>query len=236
MTRSEALAHAATIVAATDLPVSADLENAFADEPAGVAETDRAGDRDRAGGLLGRGLQRRGRSIYEPGLAAERVAAAVEVAHRGPVHLVVTARAENHIHGRPDLGDTIARLKAYDEAGADVLYAPGLVDTEHIRAAVEAVGRPVNVLARRGAPSVAELGALGVKRISVGGAFAFDARGGAGGGGGGAGAAGDLRVHRAGGSRCPRRPLRVRVLARRLGRKTFPSPGDTQRNLRGPSR
>jgi 2-methylisocitrate lyase-like PEP mutase family enzyme len=175
VTRDEALAHAATIVAATDLPVSADLEKAFADDPAGVAETVRLA---LEAGLAGCSVEDfSGDVIYEPGLAAERVAAAVEVAHGGPVHLVLTARAENHIRGNPELEDTIARLKAYEEAGADVLYAPGLADAEEIRAVVESVQRPVNVLVRPGAPSVAELGALGVKRISVGGAFAFNAVG-----------------------------------------------------------
>jgi 2-methylisocitrate lyase-like PEP mutase family enzyme len=99
------------------------------------------------------------------------------VAHGGPVHLVLTARAENYLHGRPDLADTIARLQAYQAAGADVLYAPGLDRLEDIRELVASVDRPVNVLARRGAPSVAELAAVGVSRVSVGGAFAFAALG-----------------------------------------------------------
>jgi 2-methylisocitrate lyase-like PEP mutase family enzyme len=88
---------------------------------------------------------------------------------------VLTARAENYLHGRPDLEDTIARLRAYEDAGADVLYAPGLADAADIRAVVQAVGKPVNVLARAGAPPVSELAALGVSRVSVGGAFAFAA-------------------------------------------------------------
>ncbi len=108
-------------------------------------------------------------------LARERVAAAVEVAHAGPVKLVLTARAENHIRGRDDLADTIARLVAYQEAGADVLFAPGITSPEDIRRVVESVDRPVSVLALRGTPSVAELASLGVARISVGGAFAFAA-------------------------------------------------------------
>jgi 2-methylisocitrate lyase-like PEP mutase family enzyme len=105
------------------------------------------------------------------------VAAAVEVAHAGPVHLVLTARAENYIHGRPDLPDTIARLQAYQAAGADVLFAPGMRDLEEINAVVQAVDRPVNVLALPGGPPAAELAAVGVSRISVGGAFAFAALG-----------------------------------------------------------
>jgi 2-methylisocitrate lyase-like PEP mutase family enzyme len=112
-------------------------------------------------------------AIYDLALATERVAAAAEAAHRGPVHLVLTARAENHIHGRPDLDDTITRLRAYQEAGADVLFAPGLTDPSDIRKVVESVQLPLNVVARAGLPSVAELGELGVRRISVGQAFAY---------------------------------------------------------------
>ena len=114
---------------------------------------------------------------YDAEVAAERVAAAAEAAHAGPVRLVLTARAENHLRGNPDLRDTIARLQAYQEAGADVLYAPALDRPEDLRELVASVDLPINVLARTGAPSVAELGALGVKRVSVGGAFAFAAVG-----------------------------------------------------------
>jgi 2-methylisocitrate lyase-like PEP mutase family enzyme len=175
VTPDEALAHAAKIVEATDLPVSADLENAFADDPAGVADTVR---RALFAGLAGCSVEDyagRDDEIYELGHAVERVAAAVEVAHAGPVHLVLTARAENFIHGRPHLADTISRLQAFQEAGADVLFAPGLSSPDDIRAVVEAVDRPVNVLAVRGAPPVSQLAALGVSRVSVGGAFAFAA-------------------------------------------------------------
>jgi 2-methylisocitrate lyase-like PEP mutase family enzyme len=115
--------------------------------------------------------------IYEPALAAERVAAAAEAAHAGPVHLVLTARAENHLHGRPDLADTIARLQSYQAAGADVLYAPGVTRAEDLRTLVASVDRPVNVLALPGTPPVGELAAIGVRRISVGGAFATTALG-----------------------------------------------------------
>ena len=178
VTRDEALAHAATIAAATELPVSADLENGFADDPAGVAETVRLAIGD---GLAGCSIEDftgdDEAPIYDADLAAQRIAAAAQAAHAGPVHLVLTARAENHIHDRPDLDDTIARLRAYGEAGADVLYAPGLRRIEDIRRVVAEVGRPVNVLAYPGAPSVDELAAAGVKRISVGGAFAFAALG-----------------------------------------------------------
>ncbi len=111
------------------------------------------------------------------GRAVDRVAAAAEAAHAGPLRLVLTARAENFLHGRADLPDTIARLQRYAEAGADVLYAPGLSRADDIRAVVECSGQPVNVLALAGAPPVAELAELGVARISVGGAFAFAALG-----------------------------------------------------------
>ena len=178
VTRGEALAHAASIVRATDLPVSADLENAFADEPAGVAETLRlALDAGLAGCSVEDFTGRQDAPIYDAGPAAERVAAAAAVAHGGPVHLVLTARAENYLHGRPDLADTIGRLQAYQAAGADVLYAPGLRRLEDIRELVASVDRPVNVLAQPGVPAVAELAAAGVSRVSVGGAFAFAALG-----------------------------------------------------------
>jgi 2-methylisocitrate lyase-like PEP mutase family enzyme len=178
VTREEAIAHSASIVRATHLPVSADLENGFADDPSGVADTVRLA---LGAGLAGCSVEdftgRDGEPIYEIGLAAERVAAAAEVAHAGPVHLVLTARAENYLHDRADLKDTIARLRAYQDAGADVLYAPGVSRLADIREIVQAVERPVNVLAFPGAPSVSELGATGVSRVSTGGAFAFAAFG-----------------------------------------------------------
>jgi 2-methylisocitrate lyase-like PEP mutase family enzyme len=178
VTREEALAHAASIVGATDLPVSADLENAFADDPDGVADTvGLALDAGLAGCSVEDYTGVDDAPIYEIGLATQRIAAATAVAHRGPVHLVLTARAENHLRGRPDLADTIARLQAYQQAGADVLYAPGLRDPRDIRQLVAAVERPVNVLAVPGAPSVLELAALGVRRVSIGSAFAFAALG-----------------------------------------------------------
>jgi 2-methylisocitrate lyase-like PEP mutase family enzyme len=178
VSRDEALAHAAAIVAATDLPVSADLEKAFADEPDGVAETLRLALET---GLAGCSVEdfsgRRDEPIYDAGLAAERVAAAAEVAHGGPVHLVLTGRAENYLHGRQDLADTISRLQTYQAAGADVLFAPGVKRLEDIRQLVASVDVPVNVLAVPGAPTVAELASAGVGRVSVGGAFAFAALG-----------------------------------------------------------
>jgi 2-methylisocitrate lyase-like PEP mutase family enzyme len=176
VTREEAIAHAAEIVAATALPVSADLENAFADDPAGVAQTiELALETGLAGCSVEDYTGRDEDPIYELGLASERVAAASEVAHAGPVHLVLTGRAENHIRGRDDLSDTISRLQAYQEAGADVLYAPGLARARDITQVVASVDRPINVLARPGAPSVSELAELGVSRVSVGGQFAFAA-------------------------------------------------------------
>ena len=163
VSREEALVHAASIVAATDLPVSADLENCFADDPAGVATTvSLALDTGLAGCSVEDFGRRPDARIYDARLAAERVAAAAEAAHAGPVHLVITARAENHIRGNPDLADTIARLQAYQEAGADVLFAPGVTDLDEVRPGP-------------GAPTVAELGEVGVRRISVGGGFAFAA-------------------------------------------------------------
>jgi 2-methylisocitrate lyase-like PEP mutase family enzyme len=115
--------------------------------------------------------------IYEPGEAAERVAAAVEAARAGSGNFVLTARAENYVHGRFDLADTIARLQGFQEAGADVLFAPGVRELDEIRELVSSVDRPVNVLVLPGMPSVSELAEAGVSRISVGGAFAFAAFG-----------------------------------------------------------
>jgi 2-methylisocitrate lyase-like PEP mutase family enzyme len=177
-TRDEAIEHAAWIAGGTDLPVSADLENCYADEPEGVAQTVRlALDAGLAGCSVEDFSGRADAPIYDRVLAAERVAAAAEVAHSGPVHLVLTARAENHLRGNPDLADTIARLQSYSEAGADVLYAPSVTSAEDIRLLVAAVDRPVNMLALPGMPRVAELAEMGVARISVGGAFAFTALG-----------------------------------------------------------
>jgi 2-methylisocitrate lyase-like PEP mutase family enzyme len=176
VTRDEALAHGAAIAAATELPVSADLENGFADDPAGVADTVRlAIDAGLAGCSIEDYTGDRDAPIYDAALAVERIAAAAQAAHAGPVPFVLTARAENLVRDRPDLDDTIARLRAYGEAGADVLFAPGLTRIEDIRRVVADVGRPVNVLTFPGVPPVAELAAAGVGRISVGGAFAFAA-------------------------------------------------------------
>jgi 2-methylisocitrate lyase-like PEP mutase family enzyme len=177
VTRDEAIAHAAAIVAAVEVPVSADLENGFADDPAAVAETVTAAV---AVGLAGCSIEdftRRGdEPIYPLGLAVDRVAAAAQAARAG-TGLVLTARAENHLRGRADLADTIARLQAYQQAGADVLYAPGLANIDDIRRLCESVDRPVNVLAVPGGPTVPELAAAGVARVSVGGSFSLVALG-----------------------------------------------------------
>jgi 2-methylisocitrate lyase-like PEP mutase family enzyme len=176
VTRDEALAHAAAIAAATALPVSADLEDCFAADPDGVAQTiGLAIEAGLAGCSIEDYTRDDGQPVYGISEAAERVAAAAEVARAGS--FVLTARAENYLHGRPDLADTIARLQAYQQAGADVLYAPGLTSIDDIRQVLREVDRPVNVLAMPGVPPAADLAAAGVARISVGGAFAYAALG-----------------------------------------------------------
>jgi 2-methylisocitrate lyase-like PEP mutase family enzyme len=176
VTRDEAVAHGGAIASAVGVPVSADLENCFADDPAGVAATVRMA---LEAGLSGCSVEdyttKPEDPIYELGLARERVAAAAEVAHGGPVHLVLTARAEGHLHGHNDLDATIARLQAYQESGADVLFAPGVWDLDDTRRVISSVDLPVNVLVRAGSPVVSELAAAGVARISVGGGFAWAA-------------------------------------------------------------
>lgn len=171
VSREQVLAHAAALCAAVELPISADLENGYADSPEGVGETVRAAAEV---GLAGASVEDwSGTEIYPTELAAERVRAAAQAA-RG-AGIVLTARAENHLHGRPELADTITRLQAFQDAGADVLYAPGLRELADIRTVVRAVDRPVNVLAVAGVPDVSDLAEAGVARISVGGAIAFAA-------------------------------------------------------------
>ncbi len=178
MTRDEVLTHCGEVVAAVDVPVSADLENCFAHDPEGVAATVTAAiAQGLAGGSVEDFTGDREAPIYEVAHTAERVRAAAETAHRGPVPFVLTARAENYLHDRVDLADTIARLQAYEEAGADVLFAPRVVDPTELRQLLAAVDRPVNVLVTPNAPSVAALAELGVSRISVGGAVAAAAYG-----------------------------------------------------------
>ena len=169
--RDKMIAHVRDIVAATDLPVSADLENGFGDEPEIAAETIRLGaEAGLVGGSIEDSSGRRADPIYERGYAAERVRAAAELAHSLPFTFTLTARAENYLFGRSDLNDTIKRLQSYQEAGADVLYAPGLARKEDIAAVVSSLDRPVNVLMGLAGVrfNLAELSEIGVKRISVG--------------------------------------------------------------------
>ncbi|HEY1654383.1 MAG TPA: isocitrate lyase/phosphoenolpyruvate mutase family protein [Candidatus Tumulicola sp.] len=171
ISREETLANAKAIADATDLPVAADLENGFGDAPDIVAETIRLAARaGLAGGSIEDATGNPQRPIYDFNAAVERIAAAAEAAHALPDPFVLVGRAENFLHGRPDLDDTIARLQAYEAAGADALYAPGIVAPEDIRTICASVSKPVNVVMglRDGALSVAELAELGVRRISVG--------------------------------------------------------------------
>jgi 2-methylisocitrate lyase-like PEP mutase family enzyme len=169
--RSQMMAHVSAIVAATDLPVSADLENGFGDAPEVVAETIRLAARSGLAGCSIEDMSREtGHPIYERELAVQRIRAAAEVVRALPFPFTLTARCENYLCGRPDLKDTIERLQAYQSAGADVLYAPGLRSKDDIAAVVKAVDRPVNVvMGLQGVQlSMAELSALGVRRVSVG--------------------------------------------------------------------
>jgi 2-methylisocitrate lyase-like PEP mutase family enzyme len=175
VSRDEALAHARAIVSATPRPVSADLENGFGDAPEVVAETIRlAADAGLAGASIEDATGDPDRPIYDASLALERIAAAVEAAHALPFPFTLTARAENFLHGRPDLDDTTRRLQAFERAGADVLYAPGLRDLDSVRTLCQAVGRPVNVIMglTGAAFTVDGLAAAGVRRISLGSALA----------------------------------------------------------------
>ena len=170
VTREEVLAHSRSVAAAVDIPVAADTENAYADSPADVAETVRLA----AGtGLAGCSVEDwSGTSIYDAGLAADRIAAAAEAAHSGPQQLVLTARAENLLHGG-DFDDALKRLQAFQEAGADVLFMPGLRKADDIRAVISSVDRPVNVLVVPGCPPIEELAEMGAARVSVGGSFTW---------------------------------------------------------------
>jgi 2-methylisocitrate lyase-like PEP mutase family enzyme len=175
VSREEALANAKSIVEATDLPVAADLENGYGDAPEDAAETIRlAAVVGLVGGSIEDATGDGTNPIYEFDHAVERIAAAAEAAKALPFPFMLVARAENYLHGRPDLGDTIRRLQAFEKAGAAVLYAPGLTQPENIRTVCASVTRPVNVLmGLKGVPrlTVAELGALGVRRISIGSGF-----------------------------------------------------------------
>ena len=172
VTREETIANAKAIADATDLPVAADLENGFGDSPEAAAETIRlAGD---AAGLVGGSIEDStgdpSRPIYDFAHAVERIAAAVEAARALESPFVLVGRAENFLHGRPDLDDTIRRLQAFEAVGADALYAPGLTRAEDIRTVCSSVTKPVNVVMglKSGSFSVAELASMGVRRISVG--------------------------------------------------------------------
>ena len=177
VTRDELVQHAATIAAATELPLNVDSERCFAEDLEGVATTVRLLAEAGAAGCSIEDYDPARGQIDDVALAAERVAAAAAAAHEQPSPMVLTARAENHLYGVGDLDDTIARLVAYRDAGADVLYAPGLADVGQIRTVVEEVGIPVNVLALPGGPTVAELAEVGVRRISTGGSLARAAYG-----------------------------------------------------------
>jgi 2-methylisocitrate lyase-like PEP mutase family enzyme len=178
--RDRMIKHVADIAAATALPVSADLENGYGDSPEVVAETIRqAAAAGAVGGSIEDATGHADDPIYDLEHSVERVRAAVAAAHNLPFPFVLTARAENYLHGRPDLKDTIKRLQAYQQAGADVLYAPGLGTKDDILAVVRSVDRPVNVvMGLRGVQlSLRELSAMGVKRISVGSALCRTALG-----------------------------------------------------------
>jgi 2-methylisocitrate lyase-like PEP mutase family enzyme len=170
VTREEALAHCRAIVEATDLPVSADLEKCFADEPAAAAETIRlAAGVGLVGGSIEDATGDKARPLYDFGHAVERVAAAAKVACSLPFPFTLTARSENFLRGNPDLDDTIKRLQAFEKAGADVLMAPGLPDLESVRKVCAALSKPFNFMVgiKGKSFSVAELEAAGVRRISL---------------------------------------------------------------------
>lgn len=176
ITRDEALANARSVIEATHLPVAADLENGYGHSPDAAAETIRLAA---AAGLVGGSIEDASgdlaKPIYDFQHAVERIAAAVAAARALPFPFMLVARAENHLHGRLDLDDTIRRLQAFEAAGAEVLYAPGISQPDDIRRVCESLKKPVNVLmGLKGAVplSVRELGALGVRRISIGSGFA----------------------------------------------------------------
>ena len=173
VTREESLWNAKLIVDNVDIPVAADLENGFGHRPEDAAETIRAAA---AVGLVGGSIEDAtgdaSNPIYDFGLAVERVAAAAEAAHALDFPFTFVARAENYLHGRKDLDDTIKRLQAFEKAGADVLFAPGLPGIEAIRTVVQSVGKPINVVQTAGGIPLAELEAAGVRRVSTGGGLA----------------------------------------------------------------
>jgi len=174
ISREELITNCREIASATELPVNADLENGYADDPAEAATIFKlAADAGIVGGSIEDASGDPAKPIYDFNLAVERVAAAAETAHALPFPFTLTARAENFLHGRRDLDDTVRRLQAFAFAGADVLYAPGLRDLETIRQVVAAVGKPLNVVMSAADPDLTaqHLASVGVKRISVGGAL-----------------------------------------------------------------
>ena len=177
VTRDELIAHVSTLARATTLPLNADSERCYPDAPGGVSETVAQLAAAGAAGFSVEDFDPATNSIDDVSVAVDRVAAAADAAHRLDDPLVLTARAENHLHGVAELDDTIARLVAYREAGADVVYAPGLSQIDQIAAVVEAVAVPVNVLALPSGPTLAELAAVGVRRVSTGSALARAAYG-----------------------------------------------------------
>jgi 2-methylisocitrate lyase-like PEP mutase family enzyme len=177
VTREELVAHVAGVAAATSLPLNVDSERCYPDDPGGVAETVALLAEAGAAGCSIEDWNPATGRIDDVDVAAERVATAAEAAHGLPEPMVLTGRAENHLHGVDDLDDTIARLVAYRDAGADVVYAPWLRDLDRIAAVVEAVGVPVNVLAVPEGPTVTELASVGVRRVSTGSLLAASAYG-----------------------------------------------------------
>lgn len=177
VSRDELVAHTEAIAHATSLPLNVDSEGCYADDPGGVGETVRLLIAAGAAGCSIEDYDPRAQAILDISTAAERVAEAVQAAQSVDEPLVVTARAENHLYGIDDLDDTIERLLAFREAGADVAYAPHLRDLDQIRRIVDAVEIPVNVLALQGGPTVVQLAEVGVRRVSTGGFLAKAAYG-----------------------------------------------------------
>jgi 2-methylisocitrate lyase-like PEP mutase family enzyme len=177
VSREELVAHVTALGEATSLPLNVDSERCFPDDPGGVSETVEMLDAAGAAGFSIEDYDPASGSIDDVDVAAARVAEAAEAARRTDQPMVLTGRAENHLRGVDDLDDTVARLIAYREAGADVLYAPGLTDLDQIATVVQAVEAPVNVLALPGSPSIGELAAAGVRRVSTGSLLAAAAYG-----------------------------------------------------------
>jgi 2-methylisocitrate lyase-like PEP mutase family enzyme len=177
VTREELVAHVTELAAATELPLNVDSERCYPDDPGGVAETVALLGQAGAAGFSIEDYDPAADGMDEIAVAAARVAVAADASRRFPEPMVLTARAENHIRGVDDLEDTIARLIAYRDAGADALYAPGLTDLEQIASVVAAVEIPLNVLILPGGPTVAELAGIGVRRVSTGSLLAARAYG-----------------------------------------------------------